>query len=196
MAIAPITLTGRTLRLVPLTPAHAADLLAAADADLFTYQTMRIPSDEWHEAGFAAYIERILARERSHPFAIVPLDSGRAVGITCYLDIRAVHRGLEVGLTWIGRAHQGTVVNPESKYLLLRHAFEDMNMLRVQFKTDRRNVHSQRAIVRLGAVQEGILRKHMVLVDGSVRDSIYYSIIDVEWPTIKTRLETRLGYVP
>ncbi|MBI4841836.1 MAG: GNAT family N-acetyltransferase, partial [candidate division NC10 bacterium] len=127
------------------------------------------------------------------PFAIVERASGKAIGSTRYLDIRRGDRGLEIGWTWIGLPFQRTAVNTECKYLLLVHAFEDQRAVRVQLKTDLRNEASQRAIERLGAVREGVLRKHMVLWDGFIRDTVYYSIIDSEWPEVKRRLQRRLA---
>jgi RimJ/RimL family protein N-acetyltransferase len=130
------------------------------------------------------------------PFAIIHLETGTAIGVTTYMDIQNHNRGVEIGNTWVARPHQGTNVNPEAKYLLLRHAFDDQGALRVQLKTDRRNLQSQRAIEKLGAQHEGILRKHVVMPDGYIRDSVMYSITDDEWASVKARLESRLGYVP
>jgi RimJ/RimL family protein N-acetyltransferase len=110
------------------------------------------------------------------------------IGATRYLDIRSEHRGLEIGGTWYAVEHQRTGVNTECKYLLLRHAFEVLGCIRVQLKTDSLNERSQRAIERLGAVHEGVLRSHMIMPDGRRRDSVYYSILDSEWPRIKERL--------
>jgi RimJ/RimL family protein N-acetyltransferase len=126
------------------------------------------------------------------PFAIIHRAGGRAIGSTRYLDIRREHRGLEIGWTWVGTAHQRTSVNTECKYLLLRHAFEELGAVRVQLKTDLRNERSQRAIERIGAVREGVLRKHMALWDGFIRDTVYYSILDSEWPDVRRRLEELL----
>jgi len=119
--------------------------------------------------------------------------TGEPIGSTSYLDIRPQHRGLEIGRTWIGKRWQGTVVNPESKYLLLRHAFESLGAVRVQFKTDANNIRSQRAIEKLGARREGVLRRYQVRSNGCHRDSVMYSIIDEEWPEVKARLEARLA---
>jgi RimJ/RimL family protein N-acetyltransferase len=116
--------------------------------------------------------------------------------VSGYLEIRPLHRGLEIGRTWIGRAHQGSRVNPESKYLLLRHAFETLGAARVQFKTDLHNLHSQRAIEKLGAVREGVLRQYQVRSNGTFRDTVIYSVIRDEWPEVKARLEARLGLAP
>ena len=105
------------------------------------------------------------------------------------MDIQVENRSLEIGGTWYGVAYQHTPVNTESKFLLLRHAFEDLGCVRVQLKTDSRNLRSQRAIERLGAIKEGVLRNHMILPDGFLRDSVYYSIIDREWPGVKAHLD-------
>ncbi len=120
----------------------------------------------------------------------------RAGGATAYLDIRPANRGLEIGRTWIGLAHQGTRVNPESKYLLLRHAFEVLGAVRVQLKTDLRNDRSQRAIERLGAQREGVLRKLQCRADGTFRDTVIYALTDDDWPAARSRLEERLGGDP
>lgn len=127
-------------------------------------------------------------QRRELPFAILDRASGRAAGSTRYLEIRPEHRGLEIGWTWLGRAYRRTAVNTECKYLLLRHAFEVMGAVRVQLKTDARNLASQRAIERIGGVREGVLRRHMVLADGFVRDSVMFSVTDTEWPGARERL--------
>jgi RimJ/RimL family protein N-acetyltransferase len=122
------------------------------------------------------------------PFAVISLPSGRAVGCTRYMDIQPQDLALEIGGTWYGKSYQRTAVNTEAKYLLLRHAFETAGAHRVQFKTDEHNLRSQTAIVRLGAVREGVLREHMLRPDGSFRSSVYYSILAAEWPAVKARL--------
>ena len=126
------------------------------------------------------------------PFAVIYSKSERAIGATRYLNINLNHRHLEIGGTWYGVEYQGTGVNSEAKYLLLQHAFENLGCVRVQLKTDARNQRSQRAIERLGATREGILRHDMITPDGYFRDSVYYSILDSEWPEVKSRLESRL----
>jgi RimJ/RimL family protein N-acetyltransferase len=127
------------------------------------------------------------------PFAVIHLASGRVAGATRYLNIVPNDRGLEVGGTWYGLDFQRTVVNTECKYLLFTHAFEVLKCIRLQIKTDLRNVRSQKAIERIGAKKEGILRNHMILSDGRYRDSVFYSVIDSEWPDVKKRLEEMLG---
>src|SRR5688500_6864030 len=196
MKVEPVTLEGRIVRVEPLRLEHAPDLLGVSreHPDLFAYMW------SWDGVSVLRGLEESIARHLSLPdwcpFAIVLRENGRAIGSTSYLDIRSTHLGLEIGSTWIGRAYQGTPVNPENKYLLLRHAFETLGAIRVQLKTDGRNLHSQRAIAKLGAKLEGTLRKHIIMPDGYFRDSVMFSIIEDEWPGVKAGLEKRLGYVP
>jgi RimJ/RimL family protein N-acetyltransferase len=151
---------------------------------------------EWTFPAFVAYLRRRRSAPRVCFWAIILRATEQPIGVTAYLDSHLAHRRLEVGATWIAPAHQGTAVNPESKYLLLRHAFGDQGALRVQIKTDIRNTQSRRAIEKLGARQEAILRNHVILPDGYVRTSVLYSILDTEWPAVRAGLEARLGYVP
>jgi len=144
------------------------------------------------EQDMARWVRDILGRAASGtdmPFVAVHLPSGMVAGATRYMNIMPRDRGLEIGGTWYGPEFQRTVVNTECKYLLLTHAFEDLHAIRVQLKTDLNNERSQRAIERIGAVREGILRNHMILPDGRVRDSVFYSVLENEWPTVKERLE-------
>ena len=194
MQVEPVRLDGKTVRVEPLTVDHAPALWQLATPDLFIYQFFA-PEDATLEA-FERYIRRILEDRERYAFAIMLQDMDRAVGTTSYIDIRPAHRGLEIGSTWIAKPYQGTQVNPENKYLLLRHAFETLGAVRVQLKTDGRNLHSQRAMAKLGAIKEGVLRKHIILPDGFVRDSVMYSITAEEWPGVKGRIESRLGYAP
>jgi RimJ/RimL family protein N-acetyltransferase len=127
------------------------------------------------------------------PFVAVHLASGRVAGATRYLNIMPKDRGLEIGGTWYGLEFQRTAVNTECKYLLLRHAFETLGCIRVQLKTDLRNERSQKAIERIGAVKEGVLRNHMILPDGRYRHSVFYSILDTEWVDVKKRLEEMIA---
>jgi RimJ/RimL family protein N-acetyltransferase len=194
MNIVPVTLTGRFVRLEPLSEQHTPDLArAGADESIWLYMPYGPVTTE---ARMRAWISDLLERQRlggDLPFAVIHLESGRAIGATRYMDIRREHRGLEIGGTWYGVAYQRTAVNTESKYLLFRHAFETLGCIRVQLKTDLRNERSQRAIERLGAVREGVLRNHMILPDGYVRSSVLYSVIAEEWPQVKRRLEERLA---
>lgn len=141
------------------------------------------------------WVTDILARAEKGtdlPFVAVHLDSGRVAGATRYLNIMPHDRGLEIGGTWYGPEFQRTVVNTECKHLLLKHAFETLGCIRVQLKTDLRNERSQKAIERIGAVKEGVLRNHMILPDGRYRHSVFYSILDSEWPAVKKRLDEML----
>lgn len=185
-------LQGRTLRLEPLHIDHAAGLARVATPDEFKYAYLR-PAEITPQA-FKTYIEQ---RQRHvagwHTYTMVLSKNNQPVGLSAYLDVRLAQRGLEIGGTWIAKPYQGTHVNPEAKYLMLQHAFETLSMLRVQLKCDARNEQSQRALAKLGAVREGVLRKHMVLPDGHVRDSVMFSITDDEWPRVKHGLEARLA---
>jgi RimJ/RimL family protein N-acetyltransferase len=126
------------------------------------------------------------------PFTVIHLASGRVAGATRYLNIMPNDRGLEVGGTWYGPEFQRTIVNTECKYVLFKHAFETLGAIRVQLKTDSRNERSQKAIERIGAVKEGVLRNHMILPDGGYRHSVFYSVLDSEWDGVKKRLEEML----
>lgn len=190
MDVSPVTLEGRVVRLEPLDLEHAAGLEEAGDPQIFTYMGTR-PAKQ-SVAAYQAYVQRLLDTRDTCPFAIVLKASGATIGVTTFMDIRRAHRSLEIGSTWVGRDHQGTAVNPECKYLLLRHAFETLGAVRVQLKTDGRNLHSQRAIAKLGAVREGVLRKHMILPDGYIRDTVMFSITEDEWPQVRAGLEARL----
>ncbi len=194
MPLAPVTLTGRVVRLEPLAQHHTPDLaIAGADESIWRYMPYGpVTTFERMRAWVADMLER-QQRGRDLPFAVIHLESGRAVGATRYMDIQLEHRGLEIGGTWYGVAYQRTAVNTESKYLLLTYAFEMLGCVRVQLKTDLRNERSQRAIERLGAVREGVLRNHMILPDGYIRSSVMYSVIAEEWPRVKRRLEEKLA---
>jgi N-acetyltransferase len=192
--VSPTTLTGRVVRLEPLRAEHAPGLLRAADPELFRF-TPQGP-DEWTEAGFRETIAGVNAIPDCVAFAIIHQPTDTVIGRTTYMEIRPANRGLEIGRTWLARAHQGTAVNPEMKYLLMRHAFETLGAIRVQYKTGHNNLHSQRAIAKLGAVREGVLRNHVILPDGSFRHTVVFSITDTEWPDIKSALERRIGWVP
>ncbi|MCK6455233.1 MAG: GNAT family N-acetyltransferase [Phycisphaerae bacterium] len=192
-----LTLHGTFVRLEPLGPRHAADLFAAGrDESIWTYMP-RGPFDSLDDVqGWIAAAEQFRQSGAQEPFAIMDLRSERAVGSTRFLDVRPDDRGLEIGYTWLTPAAQRTAINTECKLLLLAHAFDVRRCFRVQLKTDRRNIRSQKAIERLGAVREGTLRQHMVVRDGALRDTVVYSIIDTEWPAIRDRLRERLARSP
>ena len=143
-----------------------------------------------------AYIQDALeeqGRGVAMPFATLLKESGEVVGSTRYANMDMVDRRVEIGWTWIGKRWQRSVVNTEAKYLMLRHAFEVWKCLRVELKTDALNERSRSAILRIGARQEGVLRRHKLTHTGRVRDTVYFSILDDEWPTVKSRLESRLS---
>ena len=193
LKIEPVTLTGGLVRLEPLQMRHAAELYQAAqDPAIWTY--MSIPPIR-SLAEMEQFIATALQEQEmgtSLPFAIIDLAQNRAVGSTRYLDIKFAHRGLEIGWTWLSSSVQRTGINTECKYLLLRYAFETWGAIRVQLKTHHLNFKSQRAIERLGAVKEGTLRNHVIMPDGSYRHSVYYSIIEGEWPSVKIGLEEKM----
>ncbi|RPI88154.1 MAG: N-acetyltransferase [Chloroflexi bacterium] len=195
LEVEPVVLTGRFIRLEPLTEDHVHDLsLVGLDDDIWRYMLYgEIRTQEDMHSWVKDMLER-QAKGFDLPFAVIFLETGRAIGATRYLDIRQKDHGLEIGGTWYGVQYQRTVVNKEAKLLLLTHAFETLNCIRVQFKTDLRNEQSQRAIERLGAVKEGVLRNHMLLPGGVIRHSVYYSIIKEEWPRVKEAIERKLGY--
>ncbi len=190
LAIAPVTLEGAAVRLEPLSTHHAEPLFRAAqDGDIWRYMPQNLSSsvermERWIEDALAAQ-----SVGTDLPFTIVSSSSDGVVGSTRYLNISRRDRGLEIGWTWLGAEARRTAVNTECKYLLLRHAFDSLGAIRVQLKTDSRNERSQRAIERLGAVREGVLRKQMIMEDGYQRDTVMYSILDTEWPLVRERLE-------
>lgn len=134
------------------------------------------------------WIDEALAASAQLPFAIVETGKGKVVGSTRYLNIRQEHRSLEIGWTWLGQDWQRTGINTQVKLLLLAHAFERLGCVRVEFKTDIRNMRSQRALERMGATREGVLRNHMIVQGDYVRDSVYFSVIERDWPQVKERL--------
>jgi N-acetyltransferase len=190
MEVKPVVLTGNHVRLEPMTEAHVPALAEIGVGQPFwgfmLYGNINTV-DEMHN-----WVQDILARAAKGtdlPFVAIHLESGRVAGATRYLNIMPQDRGLEIGGTWYGPEFQRTIVNTECKYLLLSHAFETLGCIRVQLKTDQRNERSQRAIERIGAVKEGVLRNHMILPDGRYRHSVFYSILDTEWPEVKKRLQ-------
>lgn len=188
----PPLLEGRTVRLETLSREHLDALYRHAHPDIFKH-LLDWPVDDT-QAAFVAYLERgALARRDPPAFAICLRDSGEAVGITSFLEIRPADKRLEIGSTWIGRAHQGSHVNPESKLLMFSWAFETWGARRVELKTSSENLRSQAAIERLGAVREGELRRYQRRANGRWRDTIMFSVTDLQWPTVKWGLQQRLG---
>ena len=193
MVVAPCTLAGRHVRLEPLELSHAEELLEVAlEPELWRFTTKRIDSRE----ALRNYLEIAMAERDagvSLPFMTREADSGRAIGSTRFLKISRNDRRVEIGWTWIGKRWQRTAVNTEAKYMMLRHAFETWECVRVELKTSTLNERSRAAIKRIGGVEEGIFRRHTRNADGSWRDTVYFSILDREWPDVKKRLEERLA---
>jgi RimJ/RimL family protein N-acetyltransferase len=193
MHVAPIILEGNHVRLEPLSLDHLDALTEVAlDPELWKFTTVNICNRD--EMG--AYIEEALRLQAAGTvMAFVTRDkkSNKIVGSTRFADIQVAHRTMEIGWTWIASAYQRTAVNTEAKYLMLRHAFEQMNARRVMLKTDETNLKSRAAIARIGAKQEGILRNHMLVWDGRNRNSVIFSIIAEEWPEAKLNLEAKLA---
>jgi RimJ/RimL family protein N-acetyltransferase len=193
MTITPVTLEGRHERLEPLEKAHLAGLVEVGlDEELWRWIPVPVRTRE----EMAAYIETALKEQErgiSLPFALVEQATGRAIGSTRYGNIDRTHHRVEIGWTWVARDWQRTAVNTEAKYLLLSHAFETLGCIRVELKTDSLNERSRAAILRIGAREEGIFRNHMITASGRIRHSVYFSIVDAEWPAVKARLETLLN---
>ena len=193
MTPAPVTLTGTHVRLAPLTLSHLDALAAVGLApELWRLSPRQLETRE----DMRVYIEEALdelARGVSLPFATVDLASSTVVGSTRFGNIVPAHKRLEIGWTWIAAPWQRTAVNTEAKLLMLRHAFETLGCQRVELKTDSRNVRSQNAMRRIGATEEGTLRKHMLTASGHIRDTVYFSITDDEWPAVEARLTDRLA---
>lgn len=191
----PFTLTGKHVRLEPLRAEHAAMLWEIAKdhlEDLFQWIPYQLKSlEDFQEFNRSVLAER--NRGVSLPFATFESKSNHIVGTTRYMNMDLTNRKVEIGSTWIAPPWQRTVVNTEAKYLMLRYAFETWKCLRVELKTDALNQRSRNAILRLGAREEGTLRKHMLTWNGRQRDSVYFSILDSEWPHVKARLEERLA---
>ena len=191
-ALAPITLEGRYITLEPLAERHAHDLFGVMqDEDVCRYLAWAPPKVIDETLALIRQAEGLMARRESVVFAQIWKATGRAIGSTRLLDVRPSDRQVEIGSTFLGREYWRTAANTESKFLFLKYCFETLGCVRVAFKTDGRNVRSQEALTRLGAVREGTLRKHMN-VRGYQRDTVYFSILDSEWPIVSSRLSTRL----
>lgn len=191
MALAKIALDGKFVRPEPLEERHRDPLRPAAQhPEIFTVTTSALGPL------YEPYIDNALKRSdgiHEIAFAVLSKAANRYVGMTRYLNIEEAHKKLEIGSTWYEPSAWGGPVNPECKLLLMRHAFETLKFHRVEYKTDVRNLRSRAAILKLGATQEGIFRKHMIMADGHVRDSVYFSIIDTDWPAVRAGLERRLA---
>ena len=193
MPVQPVTLQGCVARLEPMTQEHIPALCdVGLDADIWRWyaQAIRTPEE------MAAAVETALKEQAQGvtlPFVIVEAASGRVIGSTRYLNIERTHHRLEIGWTWLARPWRRTAINTEAKYLLLGHAFETLRCIRVELKTDSLNEPSRTAILRIGAREEGTFRNHMITEGGRLRHTVYYSIIEAEWPAVKARLERLLG---
>ena len=191
--IGPVTLTGRHVRLEPLSMAHLDGLLPlASEAEIWRW----MPSPCTELDALAAWIESALAAATAKtaiPFATVSLADGRLAGSTRFMNIAAFDGRMEIGATWLGAPYRRSAVNTEAKLLMLAYAFETLGATRVELKTHVRNERSRAAILRLGAQFEGIHRRHMRMSDGSIRDTAWYSILDDEWPTVRSQLQNRLA---
>ena len=190
----PVLLEGRHVRLEPLTTRHAAALFAASrDPEIWRWLLIKqfdsvADTEKWIADALTAQ-----AAGQEVAFATVRQSDGVPIGSTRFLDIRRPHRSLEIGWTWLATEAQRTAINTEAKYLMIRHAFEKLNAVRVQLKTDERNARSRAAIARVGAAFEGILRKYQARYDGYVRNTAIFSITAEEWPATKTALEAKLA---
>jgi len=193
MKVSPVTLEGQYVRLEPLAKAHMAGLAEVGlEEELWRWIPTRVRTRE----EMAAYIETALNEQEQGvalPFAIVEKATGRAIGSTRYGNIDRTHHRVEIGWTWVARERQRTAMNTEAKYLLLRHAFETLGCVRVELKTDSLNERSRAAILRIGALEEGTFRNHMITASGRIRHTVYFSIIDSEWPAVKARLKAKLN---
>jgi RimJ/RimL family protein N-acetyltransferase len=192
MAIAPVTLEGRYVRLEPLTAEQTKGLAEIGlDEDLWRW----IPTPVRTMEEMSAYVQTALKEQANGsalPFALIERASGRVIGSTRYGNIDRAHYRVEIGWTWVARQWQRSSINTEAKYLLLRHAFETLKCIRVELKTDSLNERSRAAILRIGAREEGTFRNHMITASGRIRHTVYFSILDSEWPDVKARLESKL----
>ena len=192
----PVTLEGEIVRLEPLALAHAAALAEAGlHPELWRLQPEPVESAD----DMRRYVERAVAGQAAGaclPFAIVRRADGQVIGATRYMDIALPHKRLEIGATWLTPASQRSGANTEAKYLLLQHAFETIGIMRVVFKTEVTNLQSRQAILRIGGVEEGVFRKHLIAQSGRARDMVYFAILDEDWPAAKARLLARLRRAP
>lgn len=193
MQIAPVVLEGRHVRLEPMALHHLDALCEIGlDEDIWRWIPFQIRTRD-DMLGYIKTALQLQADGTALPFATVDRGTDRVAGSTRYMNIDKPNRHVEIGSTWIGRPWQRTAVNTEAKYLMLRHAFEQLGCHRVELKTDVLNERSRNAILRIGAKHEGVFRKHVVCDSGRVRDSAWFSIIDTEWPEVKAALELKLA---
>jgi len=197
-SIAPFTLAGKAIRLEPLTEAHIPDLEYACKDPPDSRRTIwryLLDARIYREGGMEGLVQELLARQgrgTDMPLAVIDLKSGNACGTTRFMEIQLENRAVEIG-TWIGLGYQREGANLESKYLMLKHAFDTLGLMRVQFKIDTRNFSSIDAIERIKATREGLARNHILLHDGTPRSSALYSILDNEWPAVEVHLENLMA---
>ncbi|HET6266466.1 MAG TPA: GNAT family protein [Acidobacteriota bacterium] len=193
MKVEPVTLTGKVVKLVPLEIGHVPALCSIGlDPEIWKWTVANITN----ESDMRAYVETALDEQRrglSLPFVTMHLPTNSIVGSTRFGNIDTANKRVEIGWTWIARPYQRTSVNTEAKFLMLQHAFETLSCIRVEFKTDSFNEKSRNALLRIGATQEGIFRNHMIVATGRIRHSVYFSIIDSEWPAVKQDLLQKLS---
>lgn len=192
LEFAPVILEGRHLRLEPLTMAHH-DALAQAGADegIWAWYPFKVGAP-----GMRAFVETAIdlqGKGQALPFAYIEPKSGAAIGSSRFGNIDIANRRAEIGWTWVTPAHQRTAVNTEAKFLMLRHAFETLQLIRVEFKTDSLNLRSRAALARIGATEEGTFRNHVITHTGRLRHSVYFSITDADWPRVKQNLLDKLA---
>ncbi|MDE2419793.1 MAG: GNAT family N-acetyltransferase [Gammaproteobacteria bacterium] len=191
-----ISLTGQFVRLEPLELIHADELLQVGQhATDWDFLPRGCFTDLQDVQNWIISAHRLIETDRQIPFCLIDQKTNQVVGSTRYLDLRIRDHVVEIGYTWLAPAAQRTAINTEAKFLLMQYAFEQMNMRRVELKTDLRNVRSQNAITRIGATREGVLRKHKCVQNDFQRDTVYFSVIDEEWVDVKARLLERLGLV-
>lgn len=188
----PVTLAGEVVRLEPLTASHAEPLAQVGlHPELWRLQPEPVQTLD----DMQRYVDRALAGQRDGnclPFVIVRQDNGQVIGATRYMDIALAHKRLEIGGTWLTPASQRSGANTEAKFLLLQHAFETIGIMRIVFKTELSNMQSRQAILRIGGVEEGVFRKHLITQSGRARDMVYFAILDEDWPAVKARLLMRM----
>jgi N-acetyltransferase len=189
--LGPTTLQGRFVPLEPLRPGHSDQLYEAGRNLEWAWMLGPLRTKEAVDQRIGDGL-KLEERDEAYAFAVVIKQEERVVGSTAYLSINAKYKRAEIGSTWYSPNMWGTAVNPECKFLLLKHAFEDWGAVRVELGTDSNNLHSQRAILKLGAKLEAKLRNYAIRPDGTVRDTMLYSIIDKEWPDVKSKLLGRL----
>ena len=189
MNVKPVTLEGRRVRLAPMSAEHFDAIVSAGSDDtLWKWTGTRADTPE----SMRIYVDAALADAKAGtalPFVTIDKSSGEVIGSTRFGNIDRANKRMEIGWTWINPRFQRTHVNSEAKYLMLKHAFETLGCVRVELKTDVLNTKSRAAMLRMGAKEDGVLRKHMLTYSGRWRDTIYYSVLDTEWPEVRQRLQ-------